>query len=159
MITIGIDPGKSGGIAMIMGHDPLSVSLFKMPEEKDLRDLLVEETADVNPSEVRVIVENIPKWCGGAQFARRTIYGASIASLYGSFKFAEGMCRGLGFNVQLMAPVKWQNLVQCRNVRKLDKGPWKNLLKARAQKLYPHSKVTLSTADALLIMHAGFLAR
>jgi NAD(P)-dependent dehydrogenase (short-subunit alcohol dehydrogenase family) len=37
----------------------------------------------------------------------------------------------------------------------LTKTAWKNKLKARAQQLYPHLKVTLGTADALLLPETG----
>lgn len=159
-LVIGIDPGRSGGLAFVSGHEPNAspsswdVQLVAMPEDDE--DLLQLFSTWGKPySRVRVHIENIPKWTGSAQFAKRTIYGASIATLYGQFKFSHGLVLGLGFEAQLIVPVKWQNVVGCRNTEKLEKNAWKNKLKAHAQHLMPHVKPTLATADAALIAIAG----
>lgn len=154
-MIIGIDPGKSGGIAWLMGHDPKSLRTKAMVDDDELVDFFQEIAQDIVADDVRVTIEQIPLWCGAARFARRTIYGASIAKLYGNFKFCEGVCRGLGFKVALVTPQSWQKAVQCQNTERLGKGPWKHKLKARAESLYKGSKITLATSDAVLIMHAG----
>ena len=42
-----------------------------------------------------------------------------------------------------------------RNTDKLGKTEWKNILKKKAQQLFPYAKVTLATSDALLICEYG----
>jgi hypothetical protein len=78
------------------------------------------------------------------------------------FKFGQnfGMCltvpRALGMKVITYTPQQWQKPLGIGTVRTAGgKTPWKNKLKAAAQALYPKVKVTLSTADALLILNYG----
>jgi len=147
---IGIDPGKSGGIAMWdLGSQ---VVTCKMPEEDRLVELLRHWCFG---HETHVFIEQIPKFAGTRQFAQRNIFGASIATLYGNYKLCVGICLGLGLRPVCVVPLKWQNIVECRNFDRLEKGPWKNRLKDRAIRLFPDVRVTLATADALLIAFAG----
>ena len=40
-------------------------------------------------------------------------------------------------------------------MKRMAKTEWKNKLKGLAQRLYPREKVTLNTADAILLAHYG----
>jgi hypothetical protein len=152
VLTIGIDPGSAGGIAVLDGAGVWDT--FAMPEDAKLVEIL---RGFCTEHESQVFIEQIPKYCGAARFAERNIMGSSLAVLYGNYKFCCGVVHGLGITPRLLAPLRWQNLVACRNHERLERGEWKRKLKARAQELFPGVRVTLATADALLIAHAGEL--
>ncbi len=150
---VGIDPGTNGGIAALFEDG--AVGVIKMPE--DVAGVVRELTALRNAANVQVFIEKIPKFCGVAQYAKKNVNGSAMAVLYGNFRLCVGVCAGMGIPCTEVAPIKWMNLVECRNTQRLERGPWKNKLKARAQELFPKIKVTLWNADALLIAQAGKL--
>lgn len=64
----------------------------------------------------------------------------------------RGFCLGLGFRVQLVRPQVWQKHFGLG--KKKDYGSkWKSHLKQKAEQLFPDQKVTLKTADCLLILN------
>ena len=71
------------------------------------------------------------------------------------FGFQSGVIHGilmsLGIEPKYVPPKTWQKALDLKK-GKMSKTPWKNLLKAKAQELFPNQKVTLATADALLIL-------
>jgi hypothetical protein len=149
--AIGIDPGTNGGIVVLNGDRVANA--IKMPETPDaITDFLRRLVGDCS-----IFIEKIPKFCGAARFAERQIMGSSLAVLYGNYKLCVGICHGLGYVPRELVPLKWQNVVGCRNRQRLDGTAWKNLLKSHAQQLFPDFKVTLWSADALLIARAGQL--
>jgi hypothetical protein len=154
MSYIGIDPGMSGGIAVLWEEALNKPQTYKMPREPEQLTELLRQLVEYR---TQIFIEQVPKFCGLAQFGRRNIMGSSMAVMYGNFQLAVGICHGLGHPPALLPPVRWQNLVQCRNFERLDRGPWKNRLKARAQEIFPETRVTLASADALLIAYAGRL--
>ena len=58
-----------------------------------------------------------------------------------------------GYNSQKMTPQKWVKVYQMKKPRDMQKGEWKNKLKAKAQQLFPQlgKKLTLKICDAFLI--------
>jgi hypothetical protein len=54
----------------------------------------------------------------------------------------------------MVRPQKWQGFLGLGKSEG-DKTKWKNKLKAKAQNLFPSLDVTLSTADALLLLEYG----
>ena len=131
--VIGIDPGQSGGIAVIV--DGVAAA-YKMPEtERDLYDLLA-GIVIANPGIVAVLekVGAMPK--------------QGVAS---TWKFGQhyGMLRGfliaLHIPFETVSPAVWQRRMGC-----LSHGD-KNVTKRKAQELFPTLKITHALADALLI--------
>jgi hypothetical protein len=156
-MTIGIDPGSNGGIVCLVNNE--CVSADKMPEEDEgLVEMLRPEVGH-DPQNDWVYIEQIPTWTGSKRFAKQTVYGHSIATLYGNFKFAQGLAIAFGYNVKLITPQRWQKLVECQNPERLEKSDWKRKLKGRAEELFPSVNVTMYSADALLIAKAGELWR
>jgi crossover junction endodeoxyribonuclease RuvC len=132
MNYIGIDPGKSGGIAIITPGG--GAYAHKMPEtDRDLLDLLSEFSADDN----RAVLEQVHAMPGQGVTSTFT-FGRG----YGKLEMA--LCAAL-IPFETVTPQKWQKLMGC-----LTKGD-KNVSKAAAQRLFPHLKVTHAIADALLI--------
>ncbi len=140
---LGIDPGQNGGLALISanGH---GVECNKMPStEKDIYSLLADCVTNTF-----CIIEKV-----------HSMPGQGVAS---TFKFGKGYG---GLRMALVAckipfdevtPRTWQKGlgIPPRKKETETKTQWKNRLKARAQQLFPFfpsEKITLATADALLI--------
>ena len=134
---LGIDPGKSGGIA-IVGHDLESVSAYKMPDtERDLLELV----RFVAEPGTRAVIEKV-----GATPQMGVVSSFTFGRSLGALRMAL-IASGVPF--ESVAPGVWQRKLGC-----LTKGD-KNVSKRRAQELYPSIKVTHAIADALLIATYG----
>lgn len=147
---ISIDPGKSGGIAI--QHDRSKIILEPMPEtEGDIIALLSEHRlmADTEQRERIAVIEEVPT------FAGRHLPAHAIAKLYGNYKFIVGALQATHWRIEAIRPQAWQKTFSlgtragCKSAT-----VWKNKLKAKAQQLYPDLKITLKTADALLMLEA-----
>ena len=137
-IVLAIDPGRSGGIAYNDGYTSTSV---KMPNtDGDVVDIL--RSLSAHTGERICYIEKV----GGFVKGNKTPGSAM-------FKFGHG--RGVvmgalmacGWRIIEVTPQRWQawlNIGKC--------GGDKNKLKAEAQRRFPSHKVTLKTADALLIL-------
>jgi len=138
MLFIGIDPGKTGGIAVI---DYESVIVAVLHSEKATeRDMFaffddLDERFGTVPR--RAVIE---------QVASSPQMGVVSAFAFGqSFGFLRGLLTGTETPFELARPQKWQKAMGC-----LSKGD-KNVTKAAAQRLWPQWKITHANADALLI--------
>ncbi len=138
MITIGIDPGKKGGISFFEMGLPLrdGVTVVKMPAtERDLWDLFA-------------AVES------GTAYIER-VHSSPQMGVVSSFTFGYGYGVLVGLLTAAKIPIievspsKWQGVLGCRT-----KGD-KTITKRLAQRLFPFIKVTNDTADALLIGYYG----
>jgi Holliday junction resolvasome RuvABC endonuclease subunit len=142
-IYIGIDPGKTGGVAWIgerTSHDEEDENFNHQKldgnTDADVWDLLSNIYLDNNERGYAVIerVSSSPQM------------GVVSAFSFGrNFGFWIGCLTAAGIPYALVTPQKWQKAMGC-----MSKGD-KNLLKAKAQQLYPNERITLATADALLI--------
>lgn len=132
---IGIDPGQSGGIAVI-GPDGVAAA-YKMPDtERDVFDLLREIAGWYGNNPVAVIesVHAMPKQGVTSSFTFGKGYGGLRMALIGlTIPFSD------------VTPQKWQKAIGC-----LTRGD-KNVSKRKAQELFPALKITHATADALLL--------
>lgn len=129
---LGIDPGASGGIALVRGLGDAEV--IKMPPtETDLWDAFSELVARAKFA----MIENVhamPKQGVSSTFKFGKSYGFLRCCLIAS-----------KIPFEAVTPRKWQSTLGC-----LSKGD-KNVTKAKAQELFPSIKVIHATADALLI--------
>lgn len=141
MKIIAIDPGAAGGIAASDGVESTCIS---MPETLgDLVDELVSIKANgYDTCYLEQVVGFIPMASPGAMFS----FGQSFGQI-------QGVLQALHFRVIEVRPTKWQKELSLGAKKDYPKTKWKNHLKEVAQKLYPHLKVTLKTADALLLLH------
>lgn len=135
-MIIGIDPGISGGAA-ILSEDPSFVQVIAF--------------AKLTPVEVS-------DWLIGHKPSMAYLEGVNAMPGQGvtsSFKFGMnyGMWQGLlaahKIPFQRVYPLKWQTFMNCRTAGN------KNISKARAQELFPKIKITHAIADALLIAEYG----
>jgi len=148
---ITIDPGVNGGIAW---DGAQLASCMGMPSSDTE---IAEEIATIAGTHhcilgcprvgLKCIIEDVPKFVGKA------LPGSTIFPLAFNCGLIRGIAVSLRMPVILVRPQDWQ-----KHFRLGTKGDtsgtteWKNKLKAEAQRRYPHLKVTLKTADALLLL-------
>ena len=146
MFYMGIDPGQSGGIAILRAvgnrqwSDGRDCRLYPMPTtEADVWDVFLK-----NCHTKMAVIERV-----------HSMPGQGVAS---TFKF--GMGYG-GLRMALVAssipfdevtPRTWQKAVGTSPKKSTEsKTRFKNRIKQKAQQLFPKENVTLKTCDALLI--------
>lgn len=141
MIYLGIDPGKSGGIAAVRGDiEDSGVETIKLTETPaDVCAWLgrVMSSPWIDPRKVRAVIE---------QVHATPQMGVTSAFTFGrSFGWLLGVLDATGIPYEFVSPQKWQKAMNCRT------GGDKNVSKAAAQRLFPQVKMTHAIADAILI--------
>lgn len=135
-MILGIDPGKSGGFA-ILGEESRLVQAFDRITPQDIAQIL-----DSYASIIEVAyIENVhamPKQGVVSVFTFGQNYG-----------WWQGVLNAFKIPIERVQPLKWQTYMGCRT------GGNKNVSKARAQEIFPHEKITHAIADALLIAEYG----
>lgn len=137
VLSIGIDPGWSGGIAF---YDGQIIEAFKFDglTERDLSDLIQDRS--LRPCKV---------WL-------EQVHSMPLQGVSSSFAFGQmyGMLRGIlvasHVPFETVSPQVWQREMRC-----LTRGD-KNVSKAKAQELFPSIKMTHAIADACLIAMYGY---
>lgn len=137
-LIMGIDPGWSGGLAVIdTDNGTIVAKSFTNCTEKDIVDCIDSFKKDC----INCYIEKV-----------HAMPGQGVTSMF-KFGHIYGLLRGtlMALNIPLIeiSPMKWQTYLNC-----LTKGN-KNITKAKAQQLYPQLKVTHATADAILIATYG----
>lgn len=141
---IAIDPGKSGGIAWKLAY---GIRAIKMPNtEPDICSKLKEIYYHLDKP--TCIVEEVGGYIGRPQ------PGSAMFVFGRNFGFLLGTLTCLGARIVMVRPQKWQGFLGLGKSEG-NKTKWKNKLKSKAQNLFPNLDVTLSTADALLLLEYG----
>ena len=140
-LSIGIDPGVSGGVALINGND--SIDVYPCPDTVgEMADLLLE--VDLLDYKTRAVIEAV-----------HSFPGQGVSS---TFKFGMNYGQWLGILAALeipyiqVTPHKWMKHYGSMPKEKKDR---KNHLKHLAQQRFPKEKITLKTADAILLAVYG----
>ena len=135
---IGIDPGASGGLAMLHGDHACAI---KMPQtEKDIWDWMA-NVAHLGPVAVIEKVSAMPGQGVTSMFTFGKGYGSLRMALIGN-----------GIPFEEVTPQKWQKALGLGGrAASGSKTAFKNHLKGKAQQYFPKLKVTLATSDALLL--------
>jgi hypothetical protein len=139
---LAVDPGVSGGIAW---HDGEDFRCQKMPGTDGDILLCLRNLASAG---VRKMVMEQPA---------TAIFGAghsSLAVLHRNVGFLQGAAMALGFELYLVPPKRWQKTIGFQKRPGEEQRSWKNRLKGEAQRRFPRLSITLSTADAVLILAA-----
>ena len=143
-VTIGIDPGKSGGYAIAWGglHD---VKLHSIGEDFEF----VEHIEDLQDhpliTSLEAVVELVPPYVG------KNIPSSSSFKLGKNCGFLEGVLRMAEIPFTLVRPQDWQKGLS--GLTKLTSGKRKKVLMNHAKQFFPSTKgITLKTADAILIL-------
>lgn len=133
-IFLGVDPGMSGGLAVLGFEKPLLFP-FRDRTEKDISDLFKGFAC----ADAFCMIESVHSFPGqgvSSSFSFGRNFGLLLGSLYVS-----------GIPFELISPQKWQKSLNCMT------GGDKNVTKTLAQRLYPAEKITHAVADCLLLAH------
>ena len=134
---IGIDPGKSGAIAVLRG-DEIELCLCSSTEHDQWKFMSGQRDATVFIEKVGAMPHD----------------GKKQAFAFGqSFGFLRAITVAAMLPFEVVAPGTWQRrygLIRKKNETDTQK---KNRHKAAAQRLFPEARVIHATADALLIAH------
>lgn len=133
MLCMGIDPGRSGAIAVI-GMESEFVDQCRL---------------SAAPEEICKFVERYSsrlKICALEKVWSRPGNSARSMFTFGqNFGFVEGVLARSGVEYELVLPQHWQRLMECRT------GGNKNITKEAAKVLWPRKRIYHWNADALLI--------
>jgi hypothetical protein len=159
-IFLGIDPGKSGGIAVI-GEGGKVYQACRMPERgRAMLDMFGRELVGLmrfGKFEAVATVEHV--WSmpgqghGGAFDFGRSVESVQMGLVASDIPFG------------LVIPRKWQAALSVKYPKGSSDVEKKNITKARAAKLFPRIAVTHAIADALLLaeycrrLHLGLLSK
>lgn len=131
---VGIDPGKSGAIAVIDEDGKVvTVDALKDDTDRDVLDVLREFAPHVELA----CLEEVH-----AMPVNGSVGGFKLGSSYGALRMAL-VAAGVKFD--RVPPQTWQKHMRCMT------GGDKNITKARAQELFPGLKITHAIADALIL--------
>ena len=148
--AIGIDVGKSGGFAWKIGE---VVGCQKMPAtDADVLALLgelQEVASDSGLPKPEIFLEKVGGFIGTPQT------GHSMFNFGRGYGFLIGGIMALKLRLTLVRPQQWQKDIGAGTKGDRTTTQWKNHLKDIAARLYPDQKVTLSVADAFLILESG----
>ena len=136
MIYIGIDPGKSGGIAFIDDENNLQCFRFNQDLNALISDIKIIRKIDKCVAKLE-LVHSFPNQGVKSTFSFGENYG-----------FWHGIFSALDIKYTKVTPKKWMSYYGVLPKVKKDR---KNKLKEMAQEEYPDTKVTLYVADAILI--------
>lgn len=164
-VYVGVDPGKSGGVAALFSSEDLR--LWKMPKSYfELLPLFQEITNAANGRPVVCTLEKVSGYIGG-----RFNPGAAMFVFGQNFGHVEAFLFVAGIQVTQVQPSVWTKhysmkketvtrLVKKRKTGEMQKitgkeaqPHWKRRLLGKAQTLYPKAKIHLDVADAVLLAH------
>ena len=140
---IGIDPGKSGGIAIV--DEEGEMKAYKCPDSSEEMAILFQILIGSTPAaEIRLLMERV--WARPTNAVRAAFsYGVNFGQWLGIVATHE-------VQMNTVIPVGWIKWVGCPKALKKDVR--KRWLKEKARELYPDvNKLTLATSDAILITH------
>lgn len=151
-MILAVDPGASGGLAWTLSSAVPDVGCAGMPKTPEevfdfIRTIWVAARGDLI-----CYVEDVPKYIGV------NLPGSSMAVLFFNVGLIRGILTALGADVRLVNPHEWQKSFNVGTRRAAGShSKWKQVLAAEAKRQFPQlgKKVTLKTADALLILQYG----
>ena len=137
--VMGLDPGKTGGLAIIKGNDEYECFGFAKLTRPDIAELIREKMSEIDI-------------CYLEKVHAMPAQGVTSVFKFGSgYGHLEGILDALLIRYEHVTPQKWQKELGCLS------GGDKNVTKTKAQQLFPLiDKITHQTADALLIAKYGF---
>lgn len=149
-VILGIDVGKSGGIAVIDCHTKKLIELHKTPldqeGEADSQKHL-ELFSKYTDMDVLCIVEKVTGRYGDAASSAFN-FGITAGKLHCALTACS-------IDFKLVHPKTWMKYYKISREKAEDGTKWKNRLKSLAISLYPEAHVTLWSSDAILLAHYG----
>jgi len=143
-LIVGIDPGKSGGIAVVSES---TIKASKTPLDTIQMSMLVKSavnSAYIDNQKLTVYIENVHAF---------PTDGRSSAFKFGmNYGMWLGILASNNLTPIKVSPFKWMQEFAPLPKQKKER---KRMLKQIAQEMFPSIKVTLNTADAILIAVYG----
>ena len=155
-LIIGIDAGASGGIAWQYAGGMAAVEAMPATEGEVidlLRDLAFFDTSIKGAGVTRTAyIEKV-----GGYIAGRPAPGSRMFNFGRNYGLLMGGLIASGYRIEEVTPQSWMKTLGLNLPSTLTRTARKNKLKERARQLFPAigKKITLKTADALLILEAG----
>lgn len=147
VVYLGIDPGSSGGIALISKSGEVVLYPVDKHTPADLWELVGLWTPLAGGARAYAAIERNTGYVGGGGNT-----GSSMFAFGTNYGMLWGFLIAAKIPYERPTPQQWQKVVGITPRYKGEgKKEWKNRLKAHAQSLFPQETVTLDTADALLI--------
>jgi hypothetical protein len=150
---LGIDPGKNGGIALVNYRGKV-IHLVSMPETLGDLDEALKTCSEfaIDGHTISGALEKVGGYIGKGQPGSAMFnFGKGVGHL-------QALLYAHEIPYEEITPQKWQKAIGVSSKKEKETGTqWKNRLRGVAQKLFPRQKITLATADALLI--AEYLRR
>lgn len=141
VLYLGIDPGVSGGIAVLDEHGEVVATTKMLETERDVFEFLDAHMESAPATRCYATLEHVR-----ATPQMGVVSAFTFGRSYGMLRMAL-LAAGIAF--EEVAPIKWQNAMKARS------SGDKNITKARAQELFPGARVTHAVADALLLAEYG----
>lgn len=136
MSWMGIDPGKSGAVAVLYGNGSVAWCRNSMTEH-EIAEFVRQWSI------VQAVIEKVQAMPEKLRGRRQ---GLSSTFKFGqSYGFLRGLLVACAVPFEDVSPAKWQGDMRCRS------GGDKNVTKAAAQRLFPNQKITHVNADAILL--------
>jgi len=149
-ITIGIDPGKSGGYAIAWGESYSSINLHTLGEDFEFVEHIQDLVDHPDVTSIEAVVELVPP------FAGKIIPSSTSFKLGENYGFIQGVLRTAGIPFTLVRPQEWQKGLS--GLKGLTSNKRKKVLMNHAKQFFPNTKgLTLKTADAILILRYHLL--
>ena len=144
-LTIGIDPGKSGGYAIAWGGMH-SINLHTLDEDFEFVEHIQDLKDHPDVTSIEAVVELVPPYAG------KMIPSSTSFKLGKSCGFLEGCLRMAEIPFTLVRPQEWQKGLS--GLSGLTSNKRKKVLMNHAKRFFPNTngRITLSTADAILIL-------
>jgi len=144
-LTIGIDPGKSGGYAIAWGKSYSSINLHNLGEDFEFVEHIQDLKDHPDVTSIEAVVELVPP------FAGKMIPSSSSFKLGENYGFIQGVLRMAEIPFTLVRPQEWQKGLS--GLKGLTSNKRKKVLANHAKRFFPSTKgITLKTADAILIL-------
>lgn len=148
-VYVGIDPGASGGIAVLRGHE-FAVTALDKTTDRDVWNFLASAASG------RPVVAAIERNTGYVGDGGNT--GSSMFVFGESSGFLRGLLVAAGASFERVQPNAWQKALgipprgRKSPTRAAEpKAAFKRRLRQVAEQLFPRVNVTNATADALLL--------
>jgi hypothetical protein len=155
---VGIDPGKSGGVAVITPDRKVTLHPFAGMQSvtdqwKFFNNLGKEIKRHENGVLAHASLELVTGYAPGT--GNRTAPGSAMFNFGKVYGWVEALLVASGIAFSRVTPGQWMRKLSIPPRKKhWSKTQWKNHLKGIAQERFPWLKVTHATADALLIAEA-----
>ncbi len=151
---VGIDPGQSGGLAVVDKNASIMHTIPMPDTEQDIWNWFNK----LPHRNCIAIVERVHSFPGKGPRCRLCGKPKRQQGVASTFKFGMGYGRlrmalhAASIKFEETLPQVWQKALGISARKKTGtRTEWKNRLKAKAQQLFPRVNITLKTADAVLI--------